>query len=75
MLSVDMLQQFRSPQTPVEQGPLPVPDLTWGTQAQRRPLRFGGKTIAPDDPMYQLIQQIMLQQLMPQNPQVQGAQG
>ena len=46
--------------------PAVSPDSVWGTQSERPRLRLGGKWIEPTDPMYDFIQKIMLQQLMPQ---------
>jgi len=51
------------------------PDFIWGTTPQRARLHFGGRWIEPTDPMYDLIQRIMIQQFVPSPPAVQGAQG
>lgn len=63
--------QQQAPQQPMA----PQTDSIWGSQSQRPRLRFGNRWIEPQDPMYDFIQKIMLQQMMPQGQPVQGAQG
>lgn len=61
MLAVEMLQQMRPQLEQPAAAPAPVSAMTpvWGTE-QPKPLNFGGRQIDPKDPMYLLIQQLIL---------------
>lgn len=74
MLSaVDLLNQIRQGgsqlQRPMPQQPMPNPQMQ-----DRVPLQFGGETIPPDHPLYDVIKRIILEKYQgPQGPM--GSQG
>lgn len=61
MTAMDLLALRRQDPPAVAQGPIQA-DPVWGTTQDRPRLRFGGRWIEPNDPMYELIQRLMLQQ-------------